>query len=256
MRRTSRLASVLAAVGIIAAGLAAATPASANPSPTNIFLTASNPPCSSSDINVTDVSSNPVTSITGTAGSIGVQNQCGVTVFVSVPGSTTNPTDVGAGFSGFFALSSGTTTLQIFQAGGGGSAWVTIPIALTGGGGGGGAGGDEEAAPVPVALSLDVNAPTSGTTCKGGSSVIGYTGEWLTLPASGDCTLAGKPGAVLLGWSTSASFPVAIAQRQATNKWGTYELTDADGQVTAVFIPAGWETLVAGANLLHLIWSS
>ena len=71
----------------------------------------------------------------------------------------------------------------------------------------------------------------------------GYVGSWLTL-ASECAAPAGKPGAVLLGWATSPSFPVAIAQRQADHKWGTYEMVDADGTLAAVFTPATAEATV------------
>ena len=83
----------------------------------------------------------------------------------------------------------------------------------------------------------------------------GYTGTWTTLS-----TVCAKPagvpaGAVLLGWATTVDFPVAIAQRQSDNKWGTYEIRDADGVLVAVFIPAGWETFISGENTLYPIWS-
>ena len=113
------------------------------------------------------------------------------------------------------------------------------------------------AAPAPAALTFSVDAGSAGgAVCKAGSSATGYTGDWLALPGQGDCSLPSKPGATLLGWSTSVDFPVAIAQRQASNGWGTYEQTDADGNVTAVFIPAGWSALVTGNNTLHPIWSA
>lgn len=110
-------------------------------------------------------------------------------------------------------------------------------------------------APQPVAAQLSLGATAnSGFTCKDGSSVSGYVGQWLALPT--DCSLPVRSNAKLLGWSTSADFPVAIAQRQVDKGWGTYELTNDAGQLTAVFIPAGHAALVSGGNTLHPIWSA
>lgn len=107
----------------------------------------------------------------------------------------------------------------------------------------------------PVAAQLSLGAAAnSGFTCKDGSSVSGYVGQWLALPT--DCTLPARSNAKLLGWSTSADFPVAIAQRQVDQGWGAYELTNEAGQLTAVFIPAGHSALVSGGNTLHPIWSA
>ena len=97
--------------------------------------------------------------------------------------------------------------------------------------------------------------PTDGTTCtSSGQSATG--GTWLTLPGANDCTPpASKAGATLLGWSTTPNFPVAIAQRQVTNGWGTYETINSAGEITSVFIPAGRATFLSGANSLYAIWN-
>lgn len=110
-------------------------------------------------------------------------------------------------------------------------------------------------APVPATMSLQLGEGAGAAVCAN-DAPVGYTGTWMTLPGQADCHKADAPNAKLLGWSTSAAFPVAIAQRQANNGWGTYELTDADGNVTAIFIPAGWGTFVTGANSLYPIWSA
>lgn len=112
-------------------------------------------------------------------------------------------------------------------------------------------------APQPIAAELTLaSSGESGASCRQGASVIGYAGQWLTLPAQEDCTLSSGPNAKLLGWSTSADFPVSIAQRQADNGWGTYQLTNEAGEVTAVYIPAGHAAYVSGSNALHPIWSA
>ena len=63
------------------------------------------------------------------------------------------------------------------------------------------------------------------------------------------------PRAVLLGWATSRTFPVAIAQRQVSNGWGAYEPCGPTGNLTGVFIPAGKSALVSGGGIFCSIWS-
>ncbi len=63
-----------------------------------------------------------------------------------------------------------------------------------------------------------------------------------------------KAGSTLLGWSTSASFPVAGAQAQVDKAWGVIDET-IDG-VRMIFIPAGMATFVSGSNTLYPVWSS
>lgn len=111
-------------------------------------------------------------------------------------------------------------------------------------------GGGGSAAPALV----DLGVGGSGAVCTAGLWSE-YTGTWATL--ANDCAApAGAPaGTTLLGWATTADFPVSIAQRQVTNHWGTYEVFAEDGALSAVFIPAGWPTFVTGANTLYPIWS-
>ena len=116
-------------------------------------------------------------------------------------------------------------------------------------------GGDQpgeanEARPISYTLQLDAG---SGGTCPQ-TSISGLARAWVTLPTAADCAPA-SGNRPLLGWATSAGFPVDIAKRQVDRGWGAYELADSDGRPTAVFIPAGGATRLTGANTLHAIWS-
>lgn len=130
-------------------------------------------------------------------------------------------------------------------------------ISIGSGGGGGGGGGTSSAAAVsaPVEVSLSLDLAASGASCKEGSAASGLVGTWLALPSAGDCTSKTAPDAKLLGWATTADFPVEIAQRQVRNGWGAYEMFDNEGRMTAVFIPAGQATFVSGSNSLYPIWA-
>lgn len=106
--------------------------------------------------------------------------------------------------------------------------------------------------PAEVSLSLDLAA--SGASCKEGSAATGVMGAWLFLPAADDCSSTTDPSAKLLGWSTSANFPVDRAQSQVDNRWGAIdEIFDG---VRMIFIPAGQATFVSGPNSLFPIWAS
>lgn len=114
--------------------------------------------------------------------------------------------------------------------------------------------GDTSSTPVLDTLSLAVEA--SGASCTGGNPT-GYSGSWLTLPSADQCTQSGptaKPGARLLGWATSSSFPIARAQAQIDKKWGVID-EEING-VRMIFIPAGMATFVSGSNNLFPIWSA
>jgi hypothetical protein len=124
-------------------------------------------------------------------------------------------------------------------------------LTITGSGGGGSS--SSAAAPLET-LSLAVAA--SGATCTGGNPT-GYAGSWLTLPGADQCSQSGptaKAGAKLLGWATSASFPVARAQAQIDKKWGVIDEV-IDGQ-RMIFIPGGMAVFVSGSNNLYPIWSA
>jgi hypothetical protein len=115
-----------------------------------------------------------------------------------------------------------------------------------------GGGSSQSSTPQVFELSL---SPGDGTTCVTASQT-GVGGTWVTLPGASDCTPpASKAGASLLGWATTPNFPVAIAQRQINNGWGTYESYNEAEQLVAVFIPAGRATYVSGSNNLYAIWN-
>lgn len=80
---------------------------------------------------------------------------------------------------------------------------------------------------------------------------------WIRLPSADECTFSGSSAAAspqLLGWATRSDFPLSIAERQVTNGWGAYEMTNDDGQITAVFIPAGgWTAQTAPGVLFPII---
>ena len=156
----------------------------------------------------------------------------------------------GSGFgAGPPPLSNGTYVVYFVGPGGGGStqnAAGSFTVIV------GGSSSSTEVAPAPtfeIALT-----PTDGTTCVN-SKESAMGGTWLTLPGANDCTPpATKAGATLLGWSTTPDFPLDIARRQVANGWGTYEIFNDAGRITAVFIPAGRATFLSGTNTLYAIW--
>ena len=99
----------------------------------------------------------------------------------------------------------------------------------------------------PAGLSCDLTANDSAS----------LQALWIQLPSADACSFSGSSSAAspqLLGWATTPDFPVAIARRQLANGWGAYELTNDDGQLTAVFIPAGGSTAqTAPARLFPII---
>ena len=111
--------------------------------------------------------------------------------------------------------------------------------------------------PVVVQLTMP-----SGLSCSPPQSDA--SGLWVQLPAVNECSPAnsGRSAAVdenpaeLLGWATTPTFPVDIAQRQVDNGWGAYELFNATGAITAVFVPAGGWTRASSDTNLFPIWSA
>lgn len=91
-----------------------------------------------------------------------------------------------------------------------------------------------------------------GVSCRSSESV-GQRGQWVTLPASDECTVTDRPNGSVLGWATIEDFPIDIAQRQVDNGWGAYELFDDDGRMTGVFIPAGGATFLSNSSSLYPI---
>lgn len=88
---------------------------------------------------------------------------------------------------------------------------------------------------------------------------VDRTGSWIQVPSEGDCAITPDarfvPEVGLLGWATTPDFPVAIAQRQIDNGWGAYEMSDASGNLAAVFIPAGGWTQASSDTNLFPIWA-
>ena len=240
IRRTGITAAVVALAG---AGLVAAPPASATP-----FDAECGDNATTASITLSPGDTFQVTNVTTSSeaceigGAQGLLNNPSIVV---LPGDTETYTIKSSATPG-----TGVVTFKHY-----GSPPVGLTLTITVVAGGGGGGGDT-AVSVPVAMSLSLGADAGGAVCAEGSFEQGMSGTWMRLPAQGDCSLPSRPNAKLLGWSTSASFPVAIAQRQADHKWGTYEMVDADGTVTAIFIPAGWGTFVTSANDLYPVWSA
>jgi hypothetical protein len=109
-------------------------------------------------------------------------------------------------------------------------------------------------APVMITLTIDFIAQEA--TCKGGNP-SGVQGTWVTLPGADQCSQTGpraNANAVLLGWATSSSFPVALARSQVAKAWGVID--DTFNGVRMIFIPAGMSTFMFSDNRLFPIWSA
>ena len=107
--------------------------------------------------------------------------------------------------------------------------------------------------PRVVDITLDAGVDARCTVSKMSANQT----SWLTLPKASDCTpTANKPRATLLGWSTTAGFPVAIAEHQIDHGYAAYETKDNAGQITSLFIPAGGQTYLTWDNTLYAIWSA
>lgn len=84
-------------------------------------------------------------------------------------------------------------------------------------------------------------------------SVSGTRNTWVQLPPKINCIPSDNlPAASLLGWSTSAAFPVDVARQQISEGWGAIDETFQG--VRMIFIPAGGFTLMSSDNTLHAIW--
>jgi len=112
-------------------------------------------------------------------------------------------------------------------------------------------------------VTIQLRMPT-GMACSGLEQ--DPSNAWVRLPTHAACsaqdtrssevsTPSPESSTTLLGWATTPDFPRDIAQRQVDKGWGTYELTDDDGNLSAIFIPAGgWAGAQTDINL-HPIWS-
>ena len=82
-------------------------------------------------------------------------------------------------------------------------------------------------------------------------------GLWIQLPSAKECSFSGVSATSLpqlLGWATTADFPVAIARRQVANNWGAYEVINEDGQITAIYIRAGgWTAQTVPGTLFAIV---
>lgn len=200
----------------------------------------------------------PTTVITGFTGDVtatATSLMSGGTVTVT----SANPAAASAGVATFTIRGSSAGTAQVVFSNNGRTQNQLFTVTSGGGGGGSGGGGggtsSAAAASAPVEVSLSLDLAASGASCTEGSAASGTTGSWLKLPGAGDCSSKTEPKATLLGWATTADFPVEIAQRQIRNGWGAYEMFDSEGRMTAVFIPAGQATFVSGPNSLHPVWA-
>lgn len=108
----------------------------------------------------------------------------------------------------------------------------------------------------PRTVSIRFALPT-GVSCSF-DAVAASTGAWMQLPGAQDCTMTTTANTqpTLLGWATDPEFPIDLAERQVTNGWGAYETFNNDGQLSAVFIPAGGYTVLTNDTNLYPIWSS
>lgn len=110
-------------------------------------------------------------------------------------------------------------------------------------------------APAPAMIELSL-IPTSGSRCTL-PTLSGLSGTWTSVPSASICVApAGATNATLLGWATTADFPVAIAKRQVDNRWGAYELVNSAGVRQSVFIPIGRATLLSSPGKLYTVWSA
>ena len=256
------LLSTISSIGLILGVVAVAPPSQAATTCDNYLLQTASPSSSVAvggtiTITVTCYNGSSAVDTTFTGSISATANNMGGSVTVTAP-TTVNATAGVATFTVTGSTAGFATILFSASKTSGGNVTVTSILTVTGGGGGSGGSGSASSAaaasaPVEVSLSLDLAA--SGASCTEGSAASGSVGTWLTLPGADDCTSTTTPNAKLLGWATSADFPVAIAQRQINNGWGTYELFDSEGRMTAVFIPAGQATFVSGPNSLHPVWA-
>lgn len=171
-----------------------------------------------------------VISVTQGDGTYGV----GSTVFVAA-GSVTGP------------LAAGTYTMVPFSNGQYFPGTELLNVVI-----GGGASDGATSQPQTVAVSIN---SMDGSSCRR-SSETGIAGTWINLPGADFCTVPeSRAGAKLLGWATNPNFPVEIAQRQISNRWGAYEMFSDEGRLTAVFIPAGGAAFLSIDGNLFAIWS-
>jgi hypothetical protein len=125
-------------------------------------------------------------------------------------------------------------------------------ITIYGTSGSGGSSGSSSTSSPPVTDTFVMGTSDSGIKCTGANPTV-TRGTWFTLPTADTCHPGGDTpaGSVLLGWSTSATFPVARAQYQI-NK-GVIDEEIGGGRM--IYIPAGMATFVSGSNTLYPVWA-
>lgn len=104
-------------------------------------------------------------------------------------------------------------------------------------------------------VTLSIASQAGGAHCAGGS-LMGYRGTWITLPASTQCTPSDATApreSRLLGWATTAHFPVARAQDQVDRHWGAID--EQVNGMRMIFIPAGMSVLLSSDNVVYPIWA-
>lgn len=171
-----------------------------------------------------------------------------------------NNSGAGAGGSysvGIATYAPGSNGGLAHAAGGDGSVVIDTSCSGGGGGGGGGTGGRASASAVTAAptATLSLAAASAGAVCAG-ANPSAVSGTWLILPSAAQCRPSDsstRPSAQLLGWATSARFPVDRAQAQVDKGWGVID--EEIGGVRMIFIPAGRAAFVSGSNTLYPIWS-
>lgn len=101
--------------------------------------------------------------------------------------------------------------------------------------------------------SFELSFNTSGGLNCDTPSARGTYSSWIQLPTEEACVSPiDRTGSSLLGWSTSADFPVNVAREQLAKGWGTID-SEFNGR-RMIFIPAGGYVYMSGDNNLHAIW--
>jgi len=116
--------------------------------------------------------------------------------------------------------------------------------------------GDEPPADdAPATVAAPIPSATFSLTSTGGGcspAAGGVLGSWVKLTDPG-CAPP-SDGAVLLGWATSADFPVDRAKTQVDKGWGPID--EEIGGVRMIFIPINGYTCMTGDNLMYPIWAA
>jgi len=184
---------------------------------------------------------------TKTSGGAGIQDDISGTSVLYAPGGAGGKTCGFAGNAAATAIGAGGNATTTDNNSSGVNGIVIVRVVAGADSGSSESSGEPSAVMEPESLELQT---PDGVTCSS-KSLGGSLGSWITLPGSDDCSVTDEPDKKVLGWATIEDFPVGIAQRQVNNDWGAYESFDDDGQMTAVFIPAGGTTFLSDSNALY-----